>query len=255
VFGLLIFGPRPPPITIAKLTDYDARLTDLVTRYQLVLRLTRNVVLKDQDCYRPFISNWRTAQNNQQIEISGVGNNYTISWQKIDDASVKGTTTGVNTTYLVLPKQGDFKIRILPGSGTFTQFTVSYDPKIRSIDQWGDIAWSSMAYAFEGCNNLIYNAPDVSDLSDVTNMNGMFHSSSAFNGDLNDWDVSKVTNMSNMFNGASAFTGALIDWNVSKVTDMSYMFQNAISFGGNLSNWNVGKVTDIRYMFKWGQCL
>ncbi len=46
----------------------------------------------------------------------------------------------------------------------------------------------------------------------------------SFNGDISDWDVSDVTDMSGMFSDADSFNGDISDWDVSNVTDMSHMF-------------------------------
>ena len=49
-------------------------------------------------------------------------------------------------------------------------------------------------------------------------------------GDINNWDVSNVTNMYGMFYGASSFNQPLNNWDVSNVTDMWSMFDGAVSF-------------------------
>ena len=51
-----------------------------------------------------------------------------------------------------------------------------------------------------------------------------------FNGDLSKWDVSNVTNMDSMFHDAESFNGDLSKWNVSNVTNMNDMFRDAESF-------------------------
>ena len=43
----------------------------------------------------------------------------------------------------------------------------------------------------------------------------------SFNQPLNDWNVSNVTDMEGMFQGASSFNQPLNNWDVSNVTDMS----------------------------------
>jgi surface protein len=73
----------------------------------------------------------------------------------------------------------------------------------------------------------------------VTDMSSMFSFAKSFEGkDLEDWDVSNVQNMQGMFHGASKFNADLSGWNVSKVTDMSQMFYQADAFKGTgLSEW------------------
>lgn len=50
------------------------------------------------------------------------------------------------------------------------------------IEQWGDIAWSSMSGAFYGCVNMDVRATDVPDLANVTSTSGMFRECSALLG-------------------------------------------------------------------------
>ena len=51
-----------------------------------------------------------------------------------------------------------------------------------------------------------------------------------FNQPLNNWNVSNVTNMNWMFHTAESFNQPLNNWNVSNVTDMYGMFDGADSF-------------------------
>ena len=37
--------------------------------------------------------------------------------------------------------------------------------RLRSIDQWGDISWTTMESAFLDAGNMTYNATDAPDLS------------------------------------------------------------------------------------------
>ena len=76
------------------------------------------------------------------------------------------------------------------------------------------------------------------DVSNVTNMGGMFWEATNFNQPLDKWDVSSVTNMSGMFAGAYNFNQALNDWDVSKVTNMTFMFEDAIAFKTKFNNGN-----------------
>ena len=124
-------------------------------------------------------------------------------------------------------------------------------PKLRSIDQWGNIGWTSMASAFNGASAMTYGATDAPDLSRVTDMSNMFYNAAAFNGDISGWNVSGVTDMSRMFRDADVFNRSLNGWNVSGVTDMSRMFESAPAFSGDISGWNVSSVTYMSYMFAY----
>ncbi|MBC6425082.1 MAG: BspA family leucine-rich repeat surface protein, partial [Ekhidna sp.] len=135
---------------------------------------------------------------------------------------------------------GDFNI-----SGLGSPTTAA--GQIRSVEQWGDIAWTSMSFAFAGCENLTINASDVPDLSNGPTMLGMFNAA-AFNGDISKWNTSKVTNMSATFWNAN-FNEDISEWDVSSVTVMSSMFLSS-SFNGDLSGWDVGKVTNMERMFE-----
>ncbi|MEM9260611.1 MAG: BspA family leucine-rich repeat surface protein, partial [Bacteroidota bacterium] len=120
-----------------------------------------------------------------------------------------------------------------------------------SIEQWGSIQWTSMANAFEGCQNLNITNPaiDVPDLSGVTDMSKMFELAFAFNGPIGNWDVSTVENMSDMFSDALAFNQPIGDWEVGQVKDMSGMFLAAEAFNQPIGDWNVGNVETMSGMF------
>ena len=128
------------------------------------------------------------------------------------------------------------------------------------------------------------------DVSNVTNMAGMFQVNTSFNnnGVALTWDVSNVTNMSNMFfsgifnNGGASGTSAIpLTWYAPKCTNFSFMFSrntgfnqkldtlvdttNVIScdlsfmfstlfgsstFNQNLNSWDVCNVTNMAGMFQ-----
>ena len=194
-----------------------------------------------------FITTWRTTADNERITIpthSESTYNYNVDWGdgmvdfgSIGAASHTYTTAGTYTVSIT----GDFP-RIYFNN-------VGDKDKIISIDQWGDIAWSSMESAFEGCANLGYTATDSPDLSGVASMASMFNGAAAFDGNIGDWNVSKVTLMSNMFNGANSFNQDISDWKVGQVTNMGGMFADTDEFDQDISDWKVGQVTDMGGMF------
>ncbi|MCG8698408.1 MAG: DUF285 domain-containing protein, partial [Bacteroidales bacterium] len=166
-----------------------------------------------------FITTWYTdnagTSGNSEITIptnSEYTYNYDVDWNNDGTFDEFGITGDVTHDFGTV---GTYTIRI---QGTFPAiyFNNSGDKgKIISIDQWGSIAWSSMAYAFCGCSNLEYNATDTPDLSAVTSLTQMFRKASIFNGDISNWDISNVTHMNSMFNTASKFNQDISGWNVS----------------------------------------
>ena len=91
------------------------------------------------------------------------------------------------------------------------------------------------------------------DVSEVTNMNGMFSDCRNFNSDLSNWDVSNVKSMRRMFSNCKNFNCDLSKWNVSNVEDMGFMFLSCDNFnsdGKSLNNWDVSNVQDMGYMFQ-----
>ena len=117
--------------------------------------------------------------------------------------------------------------------------------KLVDVKKWGDNRWKSMESMFYGADNLKgFSAKDLPDLSDVTNMSGMFDGASSFNQDIGKWDTSNVTNMRGMFAGASSFNQDIGKWDTSKVTEMSTMFDGADNFNQDISNWKVSNVID-----------
>ncbi|WP_242202077.1 BspA family leucine-rich repeat surface protein [Aestuariivivens insulae] len=204
-----------------------------------------------------FITTWKTdnpgVSNSTSITIptTGAGYNYEVDWTydgmtfNVEDTGVTGNITH---DYMA---PGTYTVAI---RGVFPRiyFNCGGDKeKIMSIEQWGTIAWTSMADAFACCENLTYNATDAPNLSGVTDMSYMFNYCIVFNGDLSSWDVSNVTNMANLFNDANSFNGDISTWDVSNVTDMRGMFSYGTPFNGDISSWNVGNVTRMDFMFQY----
>jgi surface protein len=121
--------------------------------------------------------------------------------------------------------------------------------KLKTIEQWGSAQWSSMEAAFKNCENLIINATDTPDLSQVTNMASMFEGADSLNQSLNNWDVSNITNMDKVFLSASSFNQPLNNWDVSNVITMEAMFRKATVFNQSIDNWDVSNVTNMKQMF------
>src|SRR5690606_2657039 len=194
-----------------------------------------------------FITTWKTdnfgTSNATSITIPTIGGgyNYDVSWNN-DGIWETGITDNITHDYGTM---GTYTVAIRGDFPRMRFKSAGDSQKMRSIDQWGTNAWSSMEKAFYGCSNLEGNATDTPDLSNVTDMSSMFTYASVFNQDIGNWNVSNVTNMSFMFFGASVFNQNIGSWNVGNVTNMSYMFLNTAAFNQNLGGWNVSKVTNM----------
>jgi surface protein len=121
--------------------------------------------------------------------------------------------------------------------------------KLISVDNWGQLGFTSMYRAFYWCSNLV-SVPSTSDgIEAVTDMGYMFYGADSFNETIGSWDTSSVTYMHAMFGGASAFNGNISGWDISSVTNMGLMFWHASSFNQDIGGWDTSSVTDMRWMF------
>ncbi|ACT92999.1 BspA family leucine-rich repeat surface protein [Dyadobacter fermentans] len=205
-----------------------------------------------------FITVWKTDNpgvfNNSSITIPATGNQYSIAWEEVGNPANNGTATGSGTQVLSFPSPGTYQVSISPGSGTFSRiaFANSGDRnKLLEIKQWGDIRWTSMENAFQGCTNLTISATDAPDLQDVASLAGMFESCAALATvpEIDQWDVSGITNMARLFYFASTFNAPLGSWNMGSVTNMHQMFHSASAFNQPIGSWDVSKVTNMNSMF------
>jgi Mycoplasma protein of unknown function, DUF285 len=102
--------------------------------------------------------------------------------------------------------------------------------------------------------NLLHFDADLSawNVSNAVNMYAMFQETVSFkdsNNGLATWDVGKVTDMSSMF-ASSAFAGNISNWQVSKVVDFSFFTEYVASFTNDISSWNVSASRDMSWMFR-----
>ncbi len=185
---------------------------------------------------------------NDQFRINtvlGETYDYNVDW---GDASNSNNVTGDITHTYAVP--GTYTIAI---SGDFPAIELVDDPeKLLEIQQWGNIAWTTMQNAFQGCINMELTATDVPDLSLVASMANMFQdatSMTAVGSSISSWDVSSVTNMFGIFSN-TLFNQPLNSWDVSNVTDMNNMFANS-PFNQPLNSWDVSSVTNMSGMFAY----
>ncbi|SFF64809.1 BspA family leucine-rich repeat surface protein, partial [Thermoflexibacter ruber] len=207
------------------------------------------------DATLPFITTWITTDGTITIPTNGGGYNYDVTWTNLTNMGVgDGFITGQTGNYTItgLENGSTYRVEI---SKDFPHFFMNNNateaPKLRTIEQWGSIAWTSMSFAFSGCTNLTYNATDVPNLAGVTDMSAMFQGCTVFDGNatMGTWNTATITNMGAMFAGATVFNQSLNGWNTSAVTGMGSMFAGATAFNSNITGWNTSAVTSMLQMF------
>ncbi len=195
-----------------------------------------------------FISTWSTNPSRVTTiyTTAGYSYNYSVDWNNDGIMDETGLTGDKSHTF---PETGNHTIQIC---GTFPSIAGNKF-SLKNVSQWGDNPWLTMKDAFKYYSDLTFTATDTPNLSNVTDMSGMFKGSTTFNSPIGSWDVSHVTDMSHMFDEADGFNQPLNSWNVSNVTDMSWMFYSIYPddslFNQPLNNWNVGNVTNMSHMF------
>ncbi|MGB6150651.1 MAG: BspA family leucine-rich repeat surface protein [Pricia sp.] len=195
-----------------------------------------------------------SAANQYRLELNdGYPDNLTydfsIDWG--DNQYDNNVTNDITHTYLT---PGIYAIAIIGDYPSHYHPSSNRDNlKLISMDQWGTQVWGSMASTFYFCENMEYNATDIPNLSQVTNMQSMFRRAVLFNTNINDWDVSNVTNMGSLFYQAYEFDQPLNNWDVGSVTNMYNMFASATNFNQNIDGWNTENVLSMNNMFSGTQ--
>jgi len=197
-----------------------------------------------------FITKWQGQKITLPLDKSGTYD-FEIHWgDGAHDKVIGYDHSRISHTYA----DGE-EVHTITIYGTVEGFGFDYSPgagvaDILDVLQWGDVKLHNNGAQFAHCTKLKgFSAKDVPDLSDVTNMCGMFGKAISFNQDISKWDVSSVTNMEQMFCYAIVFNQNISNWDVSNVTTMAGMFRGAASFNQDISKWDVSGVTNMRDMF------
>jgi surface protein len=200
-----------------------------------------------------FITRWDLSipGSNPNSLTFGVATTGTVNytWETIPAGTTgSGTFSGTTATIASLPAGA--MIRLSIDTNNCKQFRMNNGAdkdRLLDVENWGTASWTSMNYAFQGCQNLNITAIDIPDLSLVTDMNSMFNVCTNLNGpsNINTWNTSNVTNMGYMFYQAYSFNQAIGIWNTNNVTDMNGMFFYAYSFNQAIGTWNTSSVINM----------
>ncbi|MFI1770149.1 BspA family leucine-rich repeat surface protein, partial [Thalassobellus citreus] len=233
-------------INYADFSSYPITLY-IYQSYNTSCNSEQDFLLTIDDSACAFVTTWRTTTPNESITIPiANGSNYNVDWG--DGNVTVGETTSATHNYAVA---GDYQVSI---TGVFPRIyfqTATSAQKLRSVDQWGCNPWTSMAGAFATCGNLVVNASDTPNLSNVTDMGQMFMSATSLGGGSGNWnwDTSNVLLMNSLFERANSFNKDIGLWDTSNVTSMYRMFALSTSFNQNIGAWNTGNVTTMQGMF------
>ena len=228
-----------------------------------------------------FITTWNVPSNNFDIIIGldpSKTYNFTVNWGDGSEESVT-SNNDLSHTY---SDSGEYIVTI---DGTFPRImmnrALATHDNLISINNWGNIQWTSMREAFKNCINL-YRCPtnDFPDLSfsvdtvsmfenagrnapsllinnienwvvpTIQRMVSMFKNSTFPQYNLSSWDVRNVKSFSNMFANAPQFNGSLADWETTSVKFIGSMFNTAVTFNQPLNHFDVSGVENFNFMFQ-----
>ena len=197
-----------------------------------------------------FITTWDTSLAEGTMIYLGLGGEVdaVIDWgdgSPLEHVTIPGPHThdyGVDGIYRVSVTGS------VTAYGASSGWPFDHEEKLVSVDQWGQMGFTSMAGAFYECSNLV-SVPATSDgIENVTDMSNMFNGASSFNSDISNWDTSSVTDMSIMFARASSFNQPIGNWDTSSVTNMRNML-GASSFNQDIGSWDTSNVTNMNGVF------
>lgn len=259
----VIFNDNTVTINFPERLKYDTEY-NLQINYNVIEDLSGNDFMgtsgdeynfKTKIGFFPFITTWKTdnlgSSEDNQITIptfEGEVYDYAVDWG--DGTSNSGVTGDITHTY---ESSGTYQVSIsgeFPGISFFSLNGEKDNEKLLFVNQWGDIEWKSMVFAFMECSQMDVVATDIPNLSNVTSLHSMFlgTSSLVYNQSINDWDLSSITNTDQMFSLSTQFDQPIGNWNVSNVTSMARMFQ-ASNFNQSIGSWDVGNVQNMESMF------
>ena len=185
-----------------------------------------------------------TTSTNETFTLpfkSGYSYNTDVNW---GDGSQDDTITSYNQAEAThtFSNAGTYTITLsgLAEAWSFNNTGTSKD-KMKTVVQLGDLGWTDLSGAFNGCSNLTSFSSGNTDTSNVTDMSFMFASmSSLTSADVSSFDTSNVINMSSMFIAVTSLTTLdLSNFDTSNVTDMSLMFYYAVGLTSlDLTNWD-----------------
>lgn len=181
--------------------------------------------------------------------------NFTVKWgDGSDDKITEWDDPALTHMY---DKHGKYEVTI-EGVISGWQFSESCEDspcenarKLFKVKQWGSLGFDNTESQFSQCGNLDVVATDTPDLTRTKSLHYLFFANHSLigNASFSEWNVSNVTNMCGVFFDAGIFNQDIGSWDVSNVTDMHVMFSRSYTFNQDIGSWDVSNVTDFVQMF------
>lgn len=200
-----------------------------------------------------FVMTIQTALDGDKFNLSSSNNtfDFVVDW---GDGSTDHITSASDPlrehTYATA---GYHQLRI---AGVFPNITMKNEPTavvVRSVEQLGDVGWTSFKDAFNGCTGMTSFAAGTCDTSAVTDFSVMFGACSALTAiDLSGMDTSAAVYLGSMFTGCiSLVTLDLSMLDTSNVTSASSMFVSCeVLESVDTTGWNTSKMHTFYRMFR-----
>ena len=195
-------------------------------------------MFKNAVSFTQNIGSWNVSN---VTNMNSMLNNVTVFNQDIRTWDVTNVTDFTNMFENSNSFKSKFSIEDTPTIAFWNSYFIDNNILKTAVDLWT----TNQSDAITNYRNI-----NTWEVSNITDMSGLFQNKNTFNSNITNWNVSNVTNMANMFNGASLFNQNINHWNVSNVTNMSSMFKDTTSFNQPLNDWDVSSVTNMSNMFE-----
>lgn len=206
--------------------------------------------------FRPFKTKWSVTNNKLKFPIDrSIDHYFYIDWGDGNTELITNSNGYYGSAEHTYTTNGEYIVTV---SGLIHSFGyeryLKSDPafgELLDVLEWGTVKLRDGGYQFADCKKLPgFSATDTLDLSNLTNISGMFFGATIFNGDITGWNTTNITDMSWMFYNALQFNRDISGWITINVKDMSYMFYSAATFNKPLISWNTSSVKNMRSMFE-----
>ncbi len=243
----------------------------IVTNWNTANVTNMSYLFQGADSSNPDIDEWNTANVTNMIymfyendladpditawdtnKVSNISFMFARASAATPDFSSWDCTVNTNASYLFAGNSGNQPTPTIATCSTSCITNMSYmfngSTLNPNVADWNVSNVTNMQGMFSSTTNA---NPDVSGwvTSSVTNMASMFYNATAANPNVSSWNTGSVTTMDSMFRGNTVATPNVATWNTGNVTSFRRMFYGATQANPNVTDWNVDKVNDTSYMF------